>query len=92
MFLRQTFTKLISSLLLVERQRLELASLDVEEELLRLGNILAGALVTALILALAFAAAAAMVVTYYRDASRLSALLGVTAFFGTGLAPIPRTV
>ncbi len=72
----------MSSLLLVASQRLELAALDVEEELLWLGSILAGALVTALILALALAAAAATIVTYYWDTSRLTALLGVTGFFG----------
>lgn len=81
MSLRQTFTQLVSSLLLVARQRLELASLDLEEELLRLGNILAGILVTALILTLALAAAAATVVTYYWDTSRLAALLSVTGLF-----------
>lgn len=81
MSLRQTFSKLISSLLLVASQRLELAALDVEEELLRLGSILAGTLVTVLILALALAAAAATVVTYYWETSRMSALLGVTGFF-----------
>jgi uncharacterized membrane protein YqjE len=81
MSLRQTFTQLISSLLLVAGQRFELASLDFEEELLRVGNILAGTLVTALILTLALAAAAATVVTYYWDTSRIYALLGVTGLF-----------
>jgi uncharacterized membrane protein YqjE len=81
MSLRQTFTRLVSSLLLVARQRFELAALDFDEELLRLGSILAGALVTALILALALAAAAATVVVYYWDSSRLSALLCVTGLF-----------
>lgn len=88
MSLRQTFTQLMSSLLLVASQRLELASLDVEEELLRLGNLLAGTLVTALIFALALAAAAATVVIYFWDTSRVSALLGVTGFFtiaGSGM-------
>lgn len=83
MSLRQTFTQLMSSLMLVASQRLELASLDVEEELLRLGNILAGTLITALILALAIAAATATVVVYYWDTSRMSALMGITGFFGT---------
>jgi uncharacterized membrane protein YqjE len=82
MSFRQTFAQLISSLLLVVNQRLELASLDFEEEVLRLGNILVGTLVAALTLALALAAAAATVVAYYWDTARLSALLGVTGLFG----------
>jgi uncharacterized membrane protein YqjE len=81
MSLRQTFTQLVSSLLLVARQRLELAALDFDEELLRLANMLAGTLVTALMLALALAAAAATVVAYYWDTSRLTALLCVTGLF-----------
>jgi uncharacterized membrane protein YqjE len=81
MSLRQTFTQLVSSLLLVARQRFELAALDFDEELLRLGNILAGTLVTALMLALALVGAAATVVVYYWDTSRLTALLCVTGLF-----------
>jgi uncharacterized membrane protein YqjE len=91
MSLRQTFTQLISSLLLVASQRLELASLDFEEELLRVGGVLAGILVAALVLTLALAAAAATVVAYYWDTSRLTALLCVTGLFTVaGLAMLWR--
>ena len=81
MALGQTLSRLGASLLLVARQRLELASLDVEEELLRLGALLAGALATALMLALALAAAAATLVVFFWDSARLAALLGVTGLF-----------
>ncbi|MCM2250867.1 MAG: phage holin family protein [Ramlibacter sp.] len=81
MSLGESLGRLGASSLLVARQRLELASLDVEEELLRLGGLLAGALVTALMLALALAGAAATVVIYFWEEARLAASLGVTAFF-----------
>lgn len=82
MALGQTLARLGESLLLVVRQRLELASLDVEEELLRLGSLLAGTLVTALVLALALASAATTVVVYFWDSARLAALVTVTVLFG----------
>ena len=81
MGLGQSLTQLAASSLLIARQRLELASLDVEEELLRVGGLLAGALVTALMLALALASAAATFVIYFWEGARLAATLGVTAFF-----------
>jgi uncharacterized membrane protein YqjE len=70
-----------SGSLLLARQRLELASLDIEEELLRIVALLTGALVTALLAALALAAAGAMVVVYFWDQARLAALGGVTFVF-----------
>jgi uncharacterized membrane protein YqjE len=81
MALGQTLTRLGASSLRMARQRLELASLDVEEELLRMAGLLAGALVTALMLALAFASAAATFVIYFWGGARLAATPGVTAFF-----------
>jgi uncharacterized membrane protein YqjE len=81
MALGQTLSRLGESLLLVARQRIELASLDVEEELLRLGTLLADTLITSLILALALAAAAMTVVVYLWDSARLAVLLAVTALF-----------
>jgi uncharacterized membrane protein YqjE len=81
MALGQSVARLGATSLLMARQRLELASLDVEEELLRLGALLAGALVTALMLGLALASAAASFVIYFWDGARMAATLGVTAFF-----------
>jgi len=81
MALGQTLARLGASLLLVVRQRLELAALDVEEELLRLGALLAGALAAALMAVFALAAAAATVVVYFWDSARMAALLGVTGLF-----------
>jgi uncharacterized membrane protein YqjE len=83
MSLRQTLSQLVSSLLLVASQRIELASLDIEEELLRLGGLLVGTLVTALIFALALAAAAMSIVVYFWDTARLAAMLGITGLFAT---------
>jgi len=68
------------------RQRLELASLEVEEALLRLGLLLARALMTALMLALALLAGAATVVLYFWESARLAAALGVTGFFALAAA------
>lgn len=73
--------RLAATSLLLVRQRLELASLEVEEQLLRVGLLLAGALVTALMLALALLAAGAAVVIYFWDAARMAAAIGVTLFF-----------
>jgi uncharacterized membrane protein YqjE len=84
MALVQTVPQLGASLLRVANQRLELASLDLEEELLRLGILLASVLIASLIIALAFAAAAATLVIYFWDNARLAALTGVTCFFSLG--------
>ncbi len=81
MALGQTLSRLSASLILVASQRLELASIDLEEELLRFGSLLAGAVVTALMFALALAAAAMTVVVYFWDTARLPALLGITGLF-----------
>jgi uncharacterized membrane protein YqjE len=77
----ESLARLGSGSLLLARQRLELASLDVEEELLRVVGLLAGALVTALLAALALAAAASLVVVYFWDSARLAAMAGVTIVF-----------
>ena len=87
MALGQALSRLGATSLQLVRQRLELASLDVEEELLRLDALLAGVLAAILMLTLALAAAAAGVVAYFWDSARMAALLGVTgAFAAAGLA------
>jgi uncharacterized membrane protein YqjE len=73
--------RLGAGVLLGVRQRLELASLDVEEEMLRLTGLIAGVLVTALLFTLALAAGAATIVVLFWDSARIAALLGVTLFF-----------
>jgi uncharacterized membrane protein YqjE len=79
--LARNLARLGAGSLLLARQRLELASLDIEEEVLRVGLLFAGALVTALMLTLALSAAAATIVIYFWDAARMAAVLGVTGFF-----------
>ena len=81
MSLGQTLSRLSASLWLVASQRLELASLDVEEELLRFAGLLAGILATALMFTLALAATASAVVVYFWDTARLTALLSVAGLF-----------
>lgn len=81
MALGQTLSRLSSNVLRALHQRLELASLDVEEELLRIVGLLAFALVATLLLGMAVAAAAATVVVALWDVSRLAALVGVTCVF-----------
>jgi uncharacterized membrane protein YqjE len=73
--------RLAAGSLVVVRQRLELASLELEEELLRVGLLLARALVTAILLALALLGAGATIVIYFWETARLAAVVGVTAFF-----------
>lgn len=80
----RNFAQLAAGSLVLLRQRLELASLEFEEELLRLGLLLARAVVTAILLALALMAAAASIVIYFWDAARLAAAVGVTGFFVLG--------
>jgi uncharacterized membrane protein YqjE len=79
--LGRNIARLAAGSLVLLRQRLELASLEFEEELLRVGLLLARALVTAILLALALMAAAATVVIYFWDAARVAAAVGVTGFF-----------
>jgi uncharacterized membrane protein YqjE len=82
--LRTSLGRLAAGSLSALRQRLELASLDVEEELLRLAGLIATALVTSLLFAMALAAAAATVVVLFWDQGRIAALVGVTLFFSAG--------
>jgi len=79
--LGRNLAHLAAGSLVLVRQRLELASLELEEELLRVGLLLAHALVTAILLALALMGAAAAIVIYFWDAARMAAALGVTGFF-----------
>jgi uncharacterized membrane protein YqjE len=55
-------------------------TLDHEEDWLRVAQLMAGALVTALMLALACASAAATFVMYFWGGARLAATVGVTGF------------
>jgi uncharacterized membrane protein YqjE len=79
--LGRNFARLAAGSLVLLRQRLELASLEVEEELLRVGLLLARALVTAILLALALLGVGATVVIYFWEAARFAAVLGVTGLF-----------
>lgn len=79
-------SRLAAGSILLVRRRLELASLEIEEELLRVGLLLAGALATALMLGLALLAAGATVVIYFWDAARMTAAIGVTLFFALAAA------
>lgn len=70
--------------LLLVRQRLESAALDVEEELLRWAGTVAALLAAVLLAILALAGLAATVVVVFWDTARIAALLGVSAAFALG--------
>jgi uncharacterized membrane protein YqjE len=80
--LGHTVARLGASCLVLARQRLELASLDFEEELLRTCALLVAALATVLMGMLALAAAASAVVICFWDSYRLASVVGVMVFFG----------
>jgi uncharacterized membrane protein YqjE len=82
--LAASLSELGSTLVLAARQRLELAALDVEEELIRLACLLAMALAASLLSALALAAVAVAVAAHFWDTARLPALLGIALFFAAG--------
>lgn len=81
MGLSASLRRLGGGYLAVARQRLELAALDVEEELLRAGSLLAALLALVALASLALAAAAATLVVLLWDTARIAALVGVTAAF-----------
>jgi uncharacterized membrane protein YqjE len=74
--------QLAASLVLGGRQRLELAALDVEEEILRAGCTLASMMAVAVFAALALAALAGSIVVLLWDRAPVAALLGTFATFG----------
>lgn len=81
MALGQILSELGANTVRLARQRIELAALDLEEEVLRQGGLLVGAVATVLMAALALAAAATLVAVYFWDSARIPALVGITCFF-----------
>lgn len=81
MSLGDSLGRLGATSLLLARQRLELAALDLEEELAHTGSFLVGALVAALLGTLSLAALAATVVVLFWDTARITALVTVTVVF-----------
>lgn len=81
MSIAQTSRRLAASLVLGARQRLALAALDVEEEVLRAGCAVATMLGVAALATLALAAIAAAVAVLLWDRSPVAALLGMGATF-----------
>jgi uncharacterized membrane protein YqjE len=73
-------------------QRLELAALDIEEELLRTRRLLAAALLAALLATLALAALGALVVIAFWDSARLAAIAVVAAAYGFAAFLVARAV
>jgi uncharacterized membrane protein YqjE len=70
------------------RQRLEIAALDVEEELLRFGSLLAALLALVALASLALAAAAATLVVLFWDSARIGVLVGVVVAFAAATAAV----
>lgn len=90
MALGDSLGRLGASALRVAHQRLELAALDVEEELLRTWRMLASVVMAALLATLALGAAAAFVVVAFWDTARLAALAGVTLVFAAAAVAVAR--
>ena len=84
MSLGDGFRSLAARYVLAARQRLELAALDVEDELQHVGRMLAGMLAVAFFIALALAALGASVVIAFWDGPRLAAVLGVAGAYTIG--------
>jgi uncharacterized membrane protein YqjE len=74
------------------RQRLELATLDVEEQALRGGRMLALLLAGVALGTLGIAGLAATIVVWLWDTSRLAALLGVTGVLLLAAAVVLRAL
>jgi uncharacterized membrane protein YqjE len=90
MALLRSVAQLGSTSVLVLRQRLELAALDVEEELLRLGSVLVRAFAATLLAALALAALAAAATIYFWEHGRLAVLAFFTLAFAASAWALAR--
>lgn len=84
MALGQSVRDLAAGGMLVARQRLELAALDVEDELRHLARAIAGMLAVAFFIALTLAAVGAAVVIAFWDGARLAAVIGVACAYLIG--------
>jgi uncharacterized membrane protein YqjE len=78
-----SLARLGMSALRIVRQRLELASIDVEEELLRLGLLLVAAMIAALTTGMALLLIASSIVIYFWDTARWGALLSLCVVFSS---------
>jgi uncharacterized membrane protein YqjE len=78
-----SLARLSMSALRIVRQRLELASIDVEEELLRLGLLLVAAMIAALTTGMALLLIASSIVIYFWDTAKWSALLSLCVVFSS---------
>ena len=78
--LGRNLARLAAGSVVLLRQRLELASLELEEEVLWLGLLVTRAVLTAVLLALALLAAGATLIICLWDVARVAAAIGVTAF------------
>jgi uncharacterized membrane protein YqjE len=92
MSLADTARRLAASVVLSGRQRLELAALDIEEEVVRAGNAVALMLVVAVFSTLALASLAAAVVVLLWEHSHFVALLGSFALFSAVAAVVARSL
>ncbi len=86
MSLADTLRQIGTGALGLARQRLELAALDIEEEMLRVGTLLAALLVAVLLGTLAVATAIALVVVLFWDTARVPALATCFVVLAAGTA------
>jgi uncharacterized membrane protein YqjE len=78
--------QLAGSAVLILRQRLEIAALDVEEELLRLGLLFLVSIAAVLLAGFGCAALAGAVLVHYWDSARLGAIFAVAGAFAAASA------
>jgi ElaB/YqjD/DUF883 family membrane-anchored ribosome-binding protein/uncharacterized membrane protein YqjE len=83
MLISRRLARLSMSALRIMRQRLELASIDVEEELLRLGLLLVAAMIAALTTGMALLLIAGSIVIYFWDTARWGALVSLCVVFSS---------
>jgi uncharacterized membrane protein YqjE len=84
--MKKALAQLAGSSVLMLRQRLELAALDVEEELLRLGLLFIVSIAGVLLGALACAGVAAAVLMHFWDSARIEAMVAIIGIFAVGSA------
>jgi uncharacterized membrane protein YqjE len=82
-----SLARLGQNCLQIIKQRFELATIDVEEELLRLGELLVIAMVAAVTTGLAFLFSGGAIVIYFWDTARWTAILSICVVL-IGLAMI----
>jgi uncharacterized membrane protein YqjE len=81
MFASTSLARVSENALQILKQRLELAAIDIEEELLRFGLLLVTTMIALLLSSISIVLIAAAVMVYFWDTAKWSALLSMCALF-----------